>query len=174
MGARSDGLGVLLRDTPSGSQPILTQNTENMASSSANPFEFGYGPTLSSTSQFQPASFGWNGQGGDFDLFGQSTLNPSSFDNGSATQPMYDDTFFSSFGGLRDVDMSAPASSANSAFAASGLPFRGLDYIRNYTPNSGELSGVSVWPALDASTFGLAPDIPFSLGDAVEEDRDGS
>ena len=52
-----------------------------------------------------------------------------------------------------------------SNFAAPGLPFRGLDYIRNYN-NSGytTIPEDQLWQNFDTSAFGFDPDIPFDFG----------
>lgn len=53
------------------------------------------------------------------------------------------------------------------SFDAPGLPFRGLDYIRNYNP--GGYSAISdhdsLWQSFDAGAFGFDPELPFTLPD---------
>ncbi|KAG6820448.1 hypothetical protein H0H93_000444 [Arthromyces matolae] len=54
------------------------------------------------------------------------------------------------------------------SFASTGLPFRGLDYIRNF--NTGGYSTNdqdSLWHSYDPGAFGLDPDLPFTLGDGT-------
>lgn len=52
-----------------------------------------------------------------------------------------------------------------SSFPGPGLPFLGLDYIRNYNSNGYSLVGDqdSLWQAFDARSFGLDPELPFPL-----------
>jgi len=69
--------------------------------------------------------------------------------------------------------MSATPPSAS--FAAPGLPFLGLDYIRNYNSNGYSVGGEteSVWQNFDAGAFGFDPELPFTLGDAPSELHEG-
>ncbi len=75
-----------------------------------------------------------------------------------------------------DVNMSLqplPANAPSSGFSGPGLPFRGLDYIRNYNP--GYMMGndqEGLWQTLDPGVFGLDPVLPFTLGD-IAESQDG-
>ncbi|KAF9246983.1 fungal-specific transcription factor domain-containing protein [Melanogaster broomeanus] len=52
-----------------------------------------------------------------------------------------------------------------SSFSAPGLPFLGLDYIRNYNSNGYSVGGGqdSLWQTFDAGAFGLDPELPFTL-----------
>ncbi|KAI0771902.1 fungal-specific transcription factor domain-containing protein [Trametes elegans] len=58
----------------------------------------------------------------------------------------------------------------SAGFAAPGLPFRGLDYIRNYDPAGGGPGPGFVgeqdqyWQTLDTSAFGVDPEMAFTLG----------
>lgn len=58
-----------------------------------------------------------------------------------------------------------------SSFAAPGLPFRGLEFIRNYTSgiysNGDNYMGEqeSLWQSYDPVAFEYNPDLPFTLGD---------
>lgn len=53
------------------------------------------------------------------------------------------------------------------SFAATGLPFPGLEFIRNYN-STGYAIGEqdSLWHSYDPGAFEYNPDIPFNLGDA--------
>jgi hypothetical protein len=75
-------------------------------------------------------------------------------------------------GGLAGVSSSPPQSSS---FAASGLPFRGLDYIRNYNPGGGFVLGEqdSLWQSYDAGAFGYDPELAFSLNETSNDLHDG-
>lgn len=70
-------------------------------------------------------------------------------------------------GGLTGLSSTPPSSSS---FAASGLPFRGLDFIRNYNP-SGFVTGDqdSLWQSYDPGAFGFDPELPFSLGETPND-----
>ncbi|KAF9237708.1 hypothetical protein BU15DRAFT_75700 [Melanogaster broomeanus] len=62
-----------------------------------------------------------------------------------------------------------------SSFSAPGLPFLGLDYIRNYNSNGYSVGGGqdSLWQTFDAGAFGLDPELPFTLGEVIPEPREG-
>ncbi|PCH41399.1 hypothetical protein WOLCODRAFT_118862 [Wolfiporia cocos MD-104 SS10] len=64
---------------------------------------------------------------------------------------------------LFGMQSSSPPSS--NAFALSGLPFRGLDFIRNYNPAGFPVGGDQEWQNFDPGAFGYDPEIPFTLGD---------
>lgn len=61
------------------------------------------------------------------------------------------------------------------SFAAPGLPFIGLDYIRNYNSNAFSVGNDQdpIWQTFDAGAFGFDPELPFTLGDAPPELHDG-
>ena len=52
-----------------------------------------------------------------------------------------------------------------SSFATPGLPFAGLEFIRNYTPGVFEEQQGGLWQGFDGGEFQLDPDLPFSLGE---------
>ncbi|KIJ70318.1 hypothetical protein HYDPIDRAFT_77537 [Hydnomerulius pinastri MD-312] len=62
-----------------------------------------------------------------------------------------------------------------SSFTAPGLPFLGLDYIRNYNSNGYTVGGdqESLWQTFDAGAFGLDPELPFTLGETPSEIHEG-
>ncbi|KAI0049592.1 hypothetical protein FA95DRAFT_1488883 [Auriscalpium vulgare] len=55
----------------------------------------------------------------------------------------------------------------NSSFPTPGLPFHGLDYLRNFDSEGLALSGAqdTLGEGFDVSAFRFDPEIPFSLGD---------
>ncbi|KII95791.1 hypothetical protein PLICRDRAFT_34739 [Plicaturopsis crispa FD-325 SS-3] len=62
---------------------------------------------------------------------------------------------------------------STASFAAPGLPFRGLDYIRNYNPETVGSGQDSLWQSFDPGAFGYDPELPFTaLGD-ISETNDG-
>jgi hypothetical protein len=64
-------------------------------------------------------------------------------------------------------DMGALSTTPPTAsFAAPGLPFRGLDYIRNYNPGVYSTSSdQELWQSFDPGNFGYDPELAFALGD---------
>jgi hypothetical protein len=75
----------------------------------------------------------------------------------------------SDFGSFPSLSTTPPSSS----FAVQGLPFRGLDYIRNY--NSGLYSPTGdqeLWQSFDPGAFGYDPELPFVLGDLTVEGQE--
>ena len=79
------------------------------------------------------------------------------------------------FTGFDAADISNTMSSLSttppsSSFAATGLPFRGLEFIRNYNPggySTGEQD--ALWQSFDPGAFGYDPELPFILGDFSTE-----
>lgn len=60
-----------------------------------------------------------------------------------------------------------------SSFTAPGLPFLGLDYIRNYNTNGYSTSDQdSLWQTFDAGAFGIDPELPFTFGDSPPDLHD--
>jgi hypothetical protein len=128
-------------------------------------YEYDYGGPPSALSQSDVQQWNVEQQTPDQALFG-NPFGPyaSPFDSYGGYDPTSD---FS--GGLAGLSSTPPSS-----FAASGLPFRGLDYIRNYNP-SGFVTGVqeSLWQSYDPGAFGYDPELPFSLGDTSNDPHDG-
>lgn len=77
---------------------------------------------------------------------------------------------------ISDQQLADMGQSLNLAgFVGPGLPFRGLDFIRNYNVNpSGYVMNEqdALWQSLDPGTF-LDPDIPFTLGSDLPDGQDG-
>ncbi|KAG9219210.1 hypothetical protein CCMSSC00406_0001620 [Pleurotus cornucopiae] len=100
------------------------------------------------------------------DLFPPSTHDANMSYNGFNTYPSpYDSSFLNyepstDMGNLGTLSTTPPSAS----FAAPGLPFSGLEYIRNYRSNGYSLSGEqdSLWHSYDPGAFGLDPDLPFT------------
>ncbi|EJD01089.1 uncharacterized protein FOMMEDRAFT_88846 [Fomitiporia mediterranea MF3/22] len=61
-----------------------------------------------------------------------------------------------------DTQDDAPPSSS---FDTAGLPFAGLDFIRNYTPGIYGDGQDGLWQGFDGGEFRGDPDLPFSLGE---------
>lgn len=69
------------------------------------------------------------------------------------------------------ADLSLMTGSPPNLNGFAGLPFRGLDFIRNYNP-SGYMTNEQdpLWQSFDPNTFGIDPELPFALGDATTGD----
>jgi len=92
----------------------------------------------------------------------EATLYTNSFGFGS---PM--DAGYSGFDAGPDLTLaSLPTTPPTSSFSIGGLPFPGLDYIRNYNPGGFNVNGEQdwLWQSYDSHAFGVDPDIPFSVG----------
>lgn len=77
----------------------------------------------------------------------------------------------SDMGGLSGLSTTPPTAS----FAAPGLPFRGLDYIRNYNPGVYSPSGdQDLWQSFDPGAFGYDPELPFVLSDFSVDPNESS
>lgn len=72
-------------------------------------------------------------------------------------------------GNLAEISSTPPTAS----FAAPGLPFRGLDLLRNYGNGGGYSMGEqdSLWQSYDPGAFEYNPDLPFTLGDMSSDDH---
>lgn len=76
-----------------------------------------------------------------------------------------------------DINNTIPSLSTtppSSSFATTGLPFRGLEFIRNYNPggySTGEQD--ALWQSFDPGAFGYDPELPFVLGDFSTETQEG-
>ena len=89
-----------------------------------------------------------------------------------AQQQQVDSTYlpFESSTAALDIGLPAiPTNAPSTGFSGPGLPFRGLDYIRNYNPNGYMLDQEGLWQTFDPGAFGLDPEIPFTLGDLSEQ-----
>jgi hypothetical protein len=107
-------------------------------------------------------------------LYLPSTLpaqDPTSlyFASGAASA---DNGFYGGFDSLTDALGGLPGSVAgaipNAGFAP-GLPFPGLEYIRNYAADGGAPAGGGaddpLWQVIDSRSFNYAPDLPWALSD---------
>ncbi|KAL0949563.1 hypothetical protein HGRIS_009612 [Hohenbuehelia grisea] len=141
-------------------------------------FEYNRPQTLDPTQTQAPSSSSQWGAGSDThtpDLFPSSTQDASmSF---SGPYPSYSSSFdnfldYNTSGGdLGNVVGGLSTTPPSASFAAPGLPFRGLDYIRNYSSNGYSMGSEqdALWHSYDPGAFGLDPDLPFNLGDISSE-----
>ena len=130
-------------------------------------YEFDYGVQPSTLSQ---SSTQWNGTNGDQPLFSPTSATDQSLYGFNPYSPL------EVYQGYESVDLAGglgglPSSPTSTAYPTS-LPFRGLDYIRNYNPNGYANEQDSLWQSYDPGAFGLDPDLPFTLGDTTNELHD--
>jgi hypothetical protein len=132
-------------------------------------YEFDYSVQASDINQNNGQQWSANGEP---QLFAPGQSDPSMYTNsfgfGSTLEGYgaYDNSDLP--GAMSGLSTTPP--SAN--FAANGLPFRGLDYIKNY--NTGYSLGDQdvLWQSYDPGAFTYDPDIPFTLGDTNHEHND--
>jgi hypothetical protein len=142
----------------------------NLPSPHRYDFEYGVQPSALSQTNLQQ----WNGNNGEQQIFGAGSQDTSLYANafgafGSGIE---------GYGGFDTGDLSGgytglSTTPPSSSFNAAGLPFRGLDFIRNYNP-AGYLPGEqdSLWQSYDPGAFGYDPDLPFNLGDTNSDPHD--
>jgi hypothetical protein len=102
-----------------------------------------------------------------------SLYNPNLFGFGSAL----DGGGYGAFDTTTDMTLAGLSTTPpSSSFAATGLPFRGLEYIRNYNLAGFNASGDinSLWQSYDPDTFRFDPDLPFTIGDPASEIQDAT
>jgi hypothetical protein len=118
--------------------------------------------------QSHPQTWGFrNGDRDDTDM-----MSPTNPEQGTSylAALSYDDTpYFSTPTGY-PMFLSTPPSSS---FPVSGLPFSGLDFLRNYNSYPANFGQNSLWQAFDERAFGYDPELPFSLGDFITENQSG-
>jgi hypothetical protein len=101
------------------------------------------------------------------DMYSPSQSSPLPYANYEARSNA-DASWYSASSDQRYSTLSTTPPSAS--FAAPGLPFLGLDYIRNYNPggfSTGDQD--SLWQSFDPGAFGYDPELPFTLGDASSD-----
>ncbi|KAJ7276174.1 fungal-specific transcription factor domain-containing protein [Mycena haematopus] len=146
------------------SGPISPTNTSNQ-------FDYGMQSSpLGHTNNVQQEQ--WNGStsGGEpqgVDIYPSGLSYPSNTYGGY--EPPDSRGYYRLGGSLAELSSTPPIAS----FAAPGLPFRGLDYIRNYGNGGGYSIGEqdSLWNTYDPGAFEYNPDLPFTLGDMFSDDH---
>jgi len=93
-----------------------------------------------------------------------SAVNSLSGYNGSTSQ-IYDNGGYPSYGGSYSAMMDT--TTQPEAFPSMGLPFSGLEFIRDYHPDgySADAASRSLWQTFDAGAFVQDPEMPFSFQD---------
>jgi hypothetical protein len=130
----------------------------------------------------QSSSQLWNGNNGEqngMDMFPSDSQLPNlAFDGASyGGNPALDSNFYQ-YEGSQDIGGSLSgfsSSSSTALFATPGLPFRGLDYLRNYSTGAYSPGNDqdSLWQSYDPGVFGYDPDVPFNLGDPQPDNQEG-
>jgi hypothetical protein len=134
---------------------------------SSQRFEFDYGVQPSPLSQSSTQQR-WNGSNGDQQIFTPGATDQPLYNFSAYTSPL---DIYQSYDPAADLSggLSGLPSSPTSTYPTS-LPFRGLDFIRNYNPSGyGAGEQDSLWQSYDPGAFGYDPDLPFTLGDTTNE-----
>ncbi|KAI0069046.1 hypothetical protein BV25DRAFT_1792806 [Artomyces pyxidatus] len=141
--------------------------------SSPSRYDFDFGVTQNPFGQASNETWTYDGDRGGLDVYTggpQSLLPAGTYD----PQPTVDPSFLS-YGG---TSVSQPSNTyfgapSSSTYPAAGLPFHGLDYLRNFDPEGLHLQGEqdSLGQGFDVGAFRYDPEIPFSLGDLSSESR---
>lgn len=96
-----------------------------------------------------------------------SAENSLSGYNGSSSQLYDNDTYsYGSYGGMMDMSVQPDA------FPAVGLPFTGLEFIQNYSPDGypADPTSNNLWQTtFDAGAFVQDPEMPFSFQDFQDQ-----
>jgi hypothetical protein len=137
--------------------------------------QYDYGPYQSPLSQ--SSSNQWPADGGE--QIGSDLYSSGSQMNypGTYGEPLSTiDSSYLEYGGTSGLDGSFSGLSTTpptASFDATGLPFRGLDFIRNYNPGysvGGDQD--SLWQSFDAGAFGYDPDLAFTFRDLPVDGHD--
>jgi hypothetical protein len=129
----------------------------------------------------QSSSTQWpgdNSEQGEVDMYpssSQMSYAGMSYGDSSYGEPLSTiDSSYLDFGGTSDMLSGLSTTPPTASFDAPGLPFRGLDFIRNYNPGGYSVGDQdSLWHTFDAGAFGYDPDTPFTLPDLLNDVRDG-
>ncbi|KAJ7086664.1 fungal-specific transcription factor domain-containing protein [Mycena epipterygia] len=169
---------ILDKNSPQPSPTLAPTSIYNYPLSPANTsgqYDYEYGMQSSPLNHGNGAQH-WNGSGGEpqgVDIY------PSNMSYSSNAYGRYDALDSRSYtygqdiagGSIAELSSTPPIAS----FAAPGLPFRGLEFIRNYGNGGGYSMGDqdSLWQSYDPGAFEYNPDLPFTLGpgDMSSEDH---
>ena len=120
----------------------------------------------------------WNGSNGDrrsLDMYPSSSSLSYPGTYGSAPSSLMDSSYLSYEPSSSDIGSfpSLSTTPPTSSFAVQGLPFRGLDYIRNYNSSLYSPTGdQELWQSFDPGAFGYDPELPFVLGDLTVDGQE--
>ncbi|THH33707.1 hypothetical protein EUX98_g391 [Antrodiella citrinella] len=152
---------------PTSAYAISIPQSPTVQVSNSGSFDYDFGLPQS------PTDSRWNGDGASSSQVAAGFAN-NGFNPAAGTI----DTSYLNFGApTNDLPMSlsgltTPADS--NGFNGPGLPFRGLDYIRNYNP-AGYLSSSDqdIWQTFDSGSFGFDPEMAFTFGDLTVDEHPG-
>ncbi|KAI0269256.1 fungal-specific transcription factor domain-containing protein, partial [Gloeopeniophorella convolvens] len=125
-------------------------------------FDFSMSQTQSPFNSHQ-TSDGWHYDGELLPGTSQNVASSSTFEQPPTVDPSY-----LAYGGPSSSQVGTDffgtsGASANSSFLGAGLPFHGLDYLRNFDPEGGEQDALG--QGFDANAFRYDPELPFTLPD---------
>lgn len=151
--------------------PNVQQNT--LSSPTTASFEYDF----SNLNQGAHINNHWNGM----DSGGDANMNMYTGDNVNSpytTNFSMDDQYSGNFASSQ-LESLYPGfngfSSTTEGFPAPGLPFRGLDFIKNYNTeatNNYPMADQDLWQqGYDPMSFEYGPDVPFSLGDSTTDEQ---
>ncbi|KAK0206288.1 fungal-specific transcription factor domain-containing protein [Desarmillaria ectypa] len=161
------------------SSGLLQDNSPTLASTSAYSYpgtstqppasplyEFDYG--LSPNPLGQGTSQQWSNSGGSSGLDIYSADGTMTYESPYGAYPAGLDSVYSGYepsNGIESMGLSTTPPTAS--FNASGLPFRGLEFIRNFNNSGGySMDQDPLWQSYDPIDFDYSPDLPFTLGDS--------
>jgi hypothetical protein len=119
-------------------------------------FDFSTSPPFGSQATTDP----WTYDGDHFPGTSHNALSSGTYEQPSTVDPSY-----LAYSGPQSQDFfgtSAPPT-AGPSFLTGGLPFHGLDYLRNFDPEGGEQDALG--QGFDAGAFRYDPELPFKLPD---------
>ncbi len=118
----------------------------------------------------QQAPERWPYDGEPFPTSSQSVLPTGTYEPQSTVDPSFLGYCPPSSQISTDLFGTSNATTSGPLFVHTGLPFHGLDYLRNFDPDGGEKDALG--QGFDAGAFQYDPEIPFSLPD-LAADRTG-
>jgi len=132
-------------------------------------FDYDYG--IHQSPLAASSSHTWDVTGSEPQMFSPSSPTNPTFNAGFESHPTTMDAWFN---GSSDVQYTLSTTPPGASFATPGLPFHGLDYIRNYNPNGYPVHDQdSLWQqGLENVNFGFDPELPFNFGDGHSESHD--
>jgi hypothetical protein len=116
----------------------------------------------------QQAPERWPYEGEPFPTSSQSNLPTDTYEPPSTVDPSFLD--YCPPSSQVSTDIFGTSNTTTSSLFVPGLPFHGLDYLRNFDPDGGEKDALG--QGFDAGAFQCDPEIPFTLPD-LAADRTG-
>lgn len=156
LAAEADGRAAFAGDTPVFGPALPT------SSNSPSDYAHSFAPPAASQLSWQPMALN-NGE--LYQNLAQDSDYGAGMHYGSQSSALLDPslmTYGAGMGGMMSLQGDSPTSSS---FAAPGLPFPGLDFIRNYTPGVYDDSQDALWQGFDGGEFRFDPELQFSLGE---------